>query len=164
MRKFLAVMLLCVPVAAQKMHVKVAAQTIDGVPFTRYVPGIGLNNGNASANCAVYGNTANCSGSSTGSSIYLPSHTVSGSLRHVEMLLLLPDGRSTVVYCNDHLWGLTQAHLAACKNPEVDGVDADFSGDKVKLTWGVGLDGKKKESQTFIIGKVFPAPIPAPKP
>lgn len=154
-------LLLAVPACAQKMHVKVIKHAVDGVPFTRVVPGFGLNNGNATANCTAYGSTANCAANSSGSSIYLPAHTVEGSLTRIQMLLLLPDGRRVGIYCNDHFGGFAQAHLHTCKNPEADDLDADFSGDKVKLKWVVGIDGKKTESQIYLIDRVFP-PI-APK-
>ncbi len=39
-----------------------------------------------------------------------------------------------------------------------DEMEANFSGKKVKLTWPVGIDGKKKESETFIISQILPAP------
>jgi hypothetical protein len=145
--------LLCVPAFSQKMHVKVLTHTVDGQTVTRTVPGIGLSNVNAS------------SGAASGSSIYLPAHTQELTLAHIQMLLLLPDGRRVGVYCNDHPVGLEKSRIHACKNPEVDEFDADFSGANVKLTWGVGLDGKKKESETYTVGKVFPAePAAPPKP
>jgi hypothetical protein len=159
--KILAVLVVCLPIAAptfaQKMHVKVLTHTVDGTSVVRFVPGIGISNGAANANCAAYGNSANCSGTAAGSSIYVPAHTQDLTLSHIQMLLLLPDGRRVGVSCNDHAVGLAKARIHACKNPEVDEFESDFSGDKVKLTWGVGLDGKKKESETYIVGPVFPA-------
>ena len=146
-------LLLCVPAVAQKLHVKIDKRRVNGVPFTRYVPGIGLSNGSATVN----GNTANASGSS----IYAPPHTVEGSLTNIELLLLLPDGRSAAVFCGTHFSGLYQSRRHDCKYPEVDELEADFSGEKVKLTWGVGLDGKKKVSETYLIQKVYPATEPA---
>lgn len=141
----------------QKMTVKVLKHSVDGKSVTRIVPGIGINSGNANANCGAYGSSINCSGSSSGNSIFLPAHTQEMTLNHIEMLLLLPDGRRAGVYCNDHGVGLDKHRIHYCKNPEVDEFEADFSGAKVKLTWGVGLDGKKKESDTYIVGRVFPA-------
>jgi len=150
------------------MHVKVLEHRINGAAYTRVVPGIGLSNGNATANCGANGSVANCSATSNGTSIYLPPQVVSGMLEHIEMLLLLPDGRRVGVYCNDRtklMQPLTgPRRIQACKNPEVDELEADFSGKNVKLTWGVGLDGKKKESETYIVGPVYPAPTPAAKP
>lgn len=160
--KTFALLLLCIGTGsfAQKMHITVISHTVDGVPFVRYAPGIALRNGNATVNCAAYGNTANCSGNESGNSIFLPAHTVEGSLNHIQMLLQLPDGRRVGVYCNDHFGSFAQSHLHTCKNPEVDELEADFSSDKVKLTWGIGLDGKKKESETYTVGKVFPSTPP----
>lgn len=157
-------LLLTVPVTAQKMHVKVIEHSVDGKQFTRLIPGIGLSNGSATANCGAYGNTANCSATSAGNSVYLPAHTIELSMAHIQMLLLLPDGRRVGVFCNDHFGSFAQSRLHTCKNPEVAELDADFSGDKVKLTWGVGLDGKKKESETYTVGPVYPAPTAPAKP
>jgi hypothetical protein len=156
-------MMLCVPAFAQKMHVKVVEHTIDGTPYTRVVPGIGLSNGNATANCGAYGSGANCSATSNGNSIYLPPQAVSGMMAHIQILLLLPDGRRVGVYCNDRVIMLGP-RTRPCKNPLVDEFEADFSGKNVKLTWGVGLDGKEKESETYTVGPVYPAPTPAAKP
>lgn len=158
----LAVLLLCVPAFGQKMHVKVLEHTVDGRSYTRVVPGVVINNGNANANCGAYGNTANCSGASSGTTISAPAHRQEGMLAHIQMLLLLPDGRRVGVYCNDKDVGVLQQRIHACKNPEVDEFEADFSGKNVKLTWGVGLDGKKKESQIYIVGPVYPTPAAKP--
>jgi hypothetical protein len=49
--KALAVFLiLCIPAFGQKMEVKVVRQFVDGHPYTRMVPGIGIGNANATAN------------------------------------------------------------------------------------------------------------------
>jgi hypothetical protein len=156
-------LLLCVPAVAQKMHVKVIEHSVDGRQFTQMIPGFGMSNGNAVANCATYGNAANCSATSNGNSVYMPAHTVQVSMAHIQMLLLLPDGRRVGVYCNDHVIMLGP-RVRACKNPEVNEFEADFSGEKVKLTWGVGLDGKKKISETYMVGPVYPAPTTEAKP
>jgi hypothetical protein len=161
--KTLVLLLLCLPACAQKMHVKVVAHTVDGRSVMRVIPGMTLNNGNANANCGSYGNSVNCSGTTSGNSVSLPSRTQETTLAHIQMLLLLPDGRRVGVYCNDKDVGLLQQRIHACKNPETDELEANFSGKNVKLTWGVGLDGKKKESQTYIVGPVYPAPAAQPK-
>lgn len=165
MLKFLVVVMMCVGACAfaQKLHVKVLEHSVDGRPFSRVVPGFGMNNGNANANCAAYGKTANCSVNSSGSSMFLPAHTVDGVVAHIQMLLLLPDGRRVEVICDDHFWGLTQAHQHHCKNPEVEEFEGDFSGEKVKLKWSVGIGGNKTDSETYRVGKVYPAPTPEGK-
>jgi hypothetical protein len=164
MKSLVLLFLCCLSAGAQKLHVKVLTHTVDGKTFTRVVPGIGASNGNANANCGAYGNSVNCSTAAAANSIYLPAHTQELMLAHIQMLLLLPDGRRAGVYCNDHTVGLAQSRIHTCKNPEVDEFEADFSGAKVKLTWGVGLDGKKKESETYVVGPVYPAPTSEPKP
>ncbi len=54
--------------------------------------------------------------------------------------------------------GRTNAHRRNCKNPTVDELEANFSGDKVKLTWVAGMGGKKKDSEMFTILRIFPDP------
>jgi hypothetical protein len=159
MKSLLVFLCLSTCAVAQKMHVKVLGHSINETPYTRMVPGIVMNNGTASANCGAYGNTANCSGAGNGSSISLPAHEVSGTMTHIELLLLLPDGRRVGVYCNDHPKG---AKMHFCQNPGTDELEANFSGANVKLTWGVGLDGKKKASETYVVGRVYPAPASTP--
>jgi hypothetical protein len=162
--KALLLLLICVPAVAQKLHVKVLEHSVNGTPFTKFVPGVSYSNGTTQANVNSYGNTATGTATSSGTSIYTPPHTVQVVVGHVDMVLLLPDGRRVAVSCDDHFWGLTQAHQHYCKNPEVDEFEADFSGDKVKLKWGIGIDGKKTESETYRVGKVYPAPAQEAKP
>jgi len=149
----LALLLLSSCAFGQKLHVKIISHRIAGQEYSRYVPGIGFNNGNATANCGAYGNNVNCSGAASGHSIYMPAHVVNDYVRDIDMVLLLPDGRKAFVGCQDRLrtaW--KRPHL--CKNPTADEAEADFSGEKVKLKWGVGIDGKKTKSETFTIYSV----------
>ena len=124
-------LLCCLPAFAQKMHVKVLTHTVDGRSYTRTFPGLGSSKGNANANCGVYGNSANCSGAASGNSISVPAHTQGETLAHIQMLLLLPDGRRVGVYCNDKDVGELRVRIHACKNPETDEMEADFSGKNV---------------------------------
>jgi hypothetical protein len=150
------------PIAAQKMSVRIVSHRIGGQEYSRYVPGVALNNGNATANCGAYGNTANCSGSANGSSVYVPAHVVTGYIKDIDMVLLLPDGRKVHVGCEDRLRTMWKGpHY--CKNPTTDDAEADFSGREVKLKWVVGIDGKKKDSETFIIYGVTPAETASPR-
>jgi hypothetical protein len=152
------IFLVSLPAAAQKLHVKVLAHTVDGKSVMRVVPGVNLSSGNANANCAAYGNSANCSSGASGNTVSIPARTQEVTMAHIQMLLLLPDGRRVGVYCNDHARPGAPLYTHYCKNPEVDEFEANFSGDKVKLTWGVGLDGKKKVSEAYVVGPVYPAP------
>src|ERR1700748_341869 len=144
MKTLVVLLLCCLPTYAQKMHVKVLTHTVDGRNYTRVVPGAVVGSGNANSNCGSYGNSVNCSAEGSGNSVSLPAHTQGETLAHIQMMLLLPDGRRVGVYCNDKDVGELRVRIHACKNPETDELEADFSGKNVKLTWGVGLDGKKK--------------------
>lgn len=168
MKTFVLLFLCCLPVAAQKMHVKVLGRKSAGTTFTQYVPGFGLNNRAGSANCAAYGNTANCAANSTGTSIYAPAHEVQGYMSFTGLLLALSDGRAVEVSCADHFGSFNRNKFHVCKKPEVPEFEAEFSGAKVKLIWAVGIDGKTKESEEYQVGKVYAAgeklPIVVPPP
>jgi hypothetical protein len=144
MKTLALLLLLCAPAFAEKMAVKVIAHSIDGKEYTRVVPGFAAGDGNALAN------------SYSTSSIYAPARAVQDSLTDIVMTLLLPDGRKIFVGCEDHSRGLSKRHN--CKNPTTDTLEADFSGDNVKLRWAADIDGKKKDSETFTILKILPAP------
>jgi hypothetical protein len=147
---------LCLSASAEKMNVKVIQHTVGSSAFTQFRPGFSTVNSSASANCAAYGNSASCAGTGSTSGFSVPSRTVQGSLSDIFMTLLLPDGRTVDVACQDHFWGLSN-NRHNCKNPMTDDLEADFSGDKVKLHWVAGIGGKKKDSETFSIMKIFPA-------
>ena len=74
------------------------------------------------------------------------------------MTLLLPDGRRVDVGCEDRPRGLTKFSRHSCKNPTADELEANFSGDKVKLSWREDGGGKKRECETFLVLRVLPAP------
>lgn len=134
----------------QKMSVKVLNHTDNGIPYRRFVPGMIFGRSNATA----YGNSASVSGSAVG----MPAHEIEGVLKNIELLLKLPDGRTVKVSCTDHKKiGMDPNRIHFCKEPQTDELEANFSGAKVKLTWGVGIDGKKKESDTYMVGPVYPA-------
>jgi hypothetical protein len=146
--KTLALLLfLCSPAFAEKVNVKVVEHTVGGTEYTQPLPDVSLGNGSESAD------------SYSTSSVYVPPpHSVQNSLTDILMTLLLPDGRRVLVGCEDHLSGLTKANRHNCKNPTADELEANFSGDKVKLSWVAGFGGKKKDSETFMIVKVLPSP------
>ena len=75
--------------------------------------------------------------------------------------LLLPDGRLAVVNCEskfaEHFAG-PAGNRRSCRMPIVEEIQADFNGDKAKLTWPVSLDGKKLQSETYRILGVINKP------
>jgi hypothetical protein len=146
MKTLALLLLLCSPAFAEKVNVKVVEHTVGGTEYTQPVPSVSSGNGSEPAD------------SYSTSWVYVPPHSVQNSLTDILMTLLLPDGRRVLVGCEDHLSGLTKANRHNCKNPTADELEANFSGDKVKLSWVAGLGGKKKDSETFMIVKVLPSP------
>jgi hypothetical protein len=146
MKTLALLLLLCLPAFAEKMNVKVVEHTVGGTEYTRPVPGVSLGDGGESA------------GSYSTSSFYVSPHSVQDSLTDILMTLLLPDGRKVLVGCEDHLRGLSKANRHSCKNPTADVLQANFSGDKVKLSWVAGIGGKKNDSETFMVLTVLPSP------
>jgi hypothetical protein len=146
MKTIALLLLLCAPAFAEKMAVKVIAHSIDGKEYTRIVPGFAAGDGNALAN------------SYSTSSVYAPAQAVQDSPTDIVMTLLLPDGRKIFVGCEVHFSGLSKTNRHNCKNPTADTLEADFSRDNVKLRWAADIDGKKKDSETFTILKILPAP------
>lgn len=96
------------------------------------------------------------------SSYVLASGTVAtgGNIKGHELALQLPDGRTVAVACRQKTnWtDWSQGALRDCRIPLGDTAQADFDGNKVKLSWPVSLDGKKTESETYEIVEVEAAP------
>lgn len=75
-------------------------------------------------------------------------------MRGATYSLQLPDGRVAVVNCEskfaEHMAGRA-GNIRSCRMPIVDDIQAEFNGDKAKLSWPVRLDGKKLASETYRI-------------
>ncbi|WP_353072225.1 hypothetical protein [Tunturiibacter gelidiferens] len=100
--KIIAALFFClleISASAEKMNVKVIEHSIGEKSYTQYVPGF-----TPAPSAGV---------------IYQTPHAVQGSLTDIFMTLLLPDGRSVDVVCQDHFWGLSN-NRHNCKNPTVD--------------------------------------------
>ena len=164
MKLFLCLLILASAAFAEKMNVRVLRHTVGDTDYTKIVSGLVSDDGSSFANCDAYASTANCHGSSSTSTVSSPPQTAAASLTDVLMTLLLPDGRTIDVGCEDHLSGLTNARRHDCKNPTTNDLEANFSGDKVKLTWVAGIGRKKKDSGIFTILRIVPAAIPTPTP
>lgn len=143
----------------QKMDVKIVQRQTGETNYDYVVPGHFSSSSNGSANCNAYGDTANCSGSSTTNGYVTPSREVSYSVTGATFSLLLPDGRVAIVNCvskfKERMAGPAGNHRS-CRMPLVDNIEADFKGKNAKLYWPVSLDGKKFESETYKILAVLP--------
>ena len=159
---FLAVLFFstCVPFSfGQQMDVKIIQRQSEQTNYDYVVAGYSSSSSSGSVNCNAYGNTANCSGSNTTNGYTTPSRAVSFSVMGATYSLLLPDGRIVVVNCvskfAERMAGAAGNHRS-CRMPLVDNIQADFKGNKAKLSWVVSLDGKKRESETYTILAVLP--------
>lgn len=159
---FIAVLLfpICASLAfGQKMDVKIIQRQSAETTYDYVVAGYSSSSSHANANCNAYGNTANCSGSSTANVYTIPPREVSFNVMGATYSLLLPDGRVAIVNCvskfQERMAGPAGNHRS-CRMPLVDDIQADFKGNKAKLSWVVSLDGRKRESETYSILAVLP--------
>jgi hypothetical protein len=157
MRELLiGVFVLCtaVPTFGQKLSVKIVNREDNETQYTYVVPGYSTSNSTTNVNCYDTGSNVNCNGSTRTTGTSTPGHEVSFSVRGATYSLLLPDGRVAVVNCEskfaEHMAG-PSGNKRSCRMPIVDDIQADFSGDKAKLSWPVSLDGKKMASETYKI-------------
>ncbi|HUZ97468.1 MAG TPA: hypothetical protein VMU57_21390 [Edaphobacter sp.] len=151
---------ICASLAScQNMDVKIIQRQSAETTYNYVVAGYSSSTSNGSVNCNAYGNTANCSGSSTTQGYTAPAREVSFNVIGATYSLLLPDGRVVIVNCvskfQERMAGAAGNHRS-CRMPLVDEIQADFKGKKAKLSWVVSLDGKKRESETYSILAVLP--------
>jgi hypothetical protein len=130
-----------------KLTVQIVNRQANTSQYGYVVPGYA----NSNCNVAVLGNTASSSCSGSG----MPAVAAKFQVQGATLSLLLPDSRIVVVNC-DAKANWTDWHKGLyrdCRVPPADTVEAEFNGDKAKLSWSVSLDGSKKESETFkVIG------------
>lgn len=163
MKLTIAVLILLSPVYAfaQKLDVKIVDRQNNDTEYTYVVPGSFNSRSNASADCSTFGNSANCSGSSTSSGYITPSQQVSYHVIGATFALQLPDGRVAIVNCESKFaerFAGPAGNRRSCRRPLVDDIQAEFKGDKAKLEWIVSIDGKKKQTETYKIIAVLDKP------
>ena len=82
-------------------------------------------------------------------------------MRGAPFSLQLPDGRIAVVNCDikfaEHFAGAAGNHRD-CRQPLIDDIQVEFSGNSAKLKWPVSIDGKKIESETYKILGILDKP------
>lgn len=139
---------------AQNMRVTVVNRAGTETGFSRHIPGTSNSDSSGSAYCA----SGNCSANISSQSTYSDPHEESTSVNGSQLVLLLPDGRKAVIACDYKRTIHSVTGLRDCRVPPIDQIDAAFSGNKVKLSWSVSLDGKKKETETYKMVSVIAAP------
>jgi hypothetical protein len=157
-----AILLSTIPVAAQKLDVRVIDRQDHTSDYSYVVPGYSsstsTSNTNCNGNADTYGSNTNvnvnCGGTTTTNGYSTPARAGRFSVRGSTLSLLLPDGRVAVVNCDikfaEHFAGAAGNHRN-CRIPLVDHFQVDFNKDNAKLVWPVSLDGKKMESETYKI-------------
>ena len=124
--------------------------------YTYFLPGYSTAYANTNVNCFGSDNTANCSGSTRVTQTNMPARSGSFDVQGATFALQLPDGRVVVVNCDskfaERFLGPAGNHRS-CRTPLIDEIQAEFSGANAKLKWPVSIDGKKMESETYILQK-----------
>jgi len=146
--------------AATKLDVTVIDRQDSESGYSYIVPATAMASSTADASCSGTAANVNCSGSSRTSTTGTPVLVGSYSVRGATLSLRLPDGRVAVVNCeskaNHTEW--TGNAIRSCRIPSTDRLKAEFNGEKAKLTWTVGIDDKKTQSETYRIVAVLGRP------
>lgn len=145
--------------AAEKLTVRIVDRQTNDADYSYVVPGSLLAQSNSNANCFGFGNSVNCSGSTTTTGSVIPPHPVSYAVRGATFTLQLPDGRLVVVNCESKYAPKGDyINRRSCRMPLVNDIRAEFSRDNAKLIWPVSLDGKKMQSETYKILAILDKP------
>lgn len=147
--------------AAERLNVTIIDRQTGETDYSYVVPGFANAQSNSNANCAAYGSSVNCAGSTTTTATTAPAHFVPFKVRGATFTLQIPDGRVVVVNCESKFAEKFAGHRGNkrdCRVPLTNDIQAEFDGDKAKLIWPVSLDGKKMESETYKILGIFNKP------
>lgn len=124
------------------------------------MPGYSKTTTDANANCYAGGVAVNCQGSSASSTLTTPATTGSYELTGATLTLQLPDGRVAVVNCDTKTnwteW--TTRTSRSCRVPMVKTLEAEFTGNKVKLRWQIGINNEKAMQETYNLTALLDKP------
>jgi hypothetical protein len=141
---------------AQKLDVKIIDRQDSATGYTYTAPAYFNSQSNSNINC--YGDVT-CNASTTTSGSISPPRKISYQVRGATFTLQLPDGRAAVVNCESkYMPRGDYINRRDCRMPLVDNIQAEFHGDKAKLTWIVSLDGKKTQSETYKVLAILDKP------
>jgi hypothetical protein len=131
-------------VSAQKIEVSVLYRQESDVLYHAVVPGYSGPNADVTGACTLDPDPANCPDpSQTKSEVATP-------LIGTTLSLGLPDGRIAVVNCIDrHSAKGNYVNRHTCGMPLTQRAEAEFTGENAKLSWIVGADRQKIESETY---------------
>lgn len=136
--------------SAQKLDVSVLYRQDSDVNYFAVVPGYSSQAASeASPNCALDPNPADCSPNGQANALLSAQGEVTYNVVGTTLSLLLPDGRVALVNCmNKYSPKGNYINRRSCAMPLVDHVQAEFSGKTAKLKWSAGPDSKV-ESETY---------------
>jgi hypothetical protein len=143
-----------VSAAAQRVPVSVLYRQDSDVVYHAVVPGYSGPNADITGACTLDPDPANCPD---------PKQDVSGAptytLIGTTLSLGLPDGRIAVVNCvSKHSANGNYINRRSCGVPLSERAEADFNGQSAKLSWTVGPEGKKTESETYRVVALLAKP------
>ena len=143
-----------VSASAQKVPVNVLYRQDSDVVYHAVVPGYSGPNADITGACTLDPDPANCPD---------PKQDVSGApvynLVGTTLSLGLPDGRIAVVNCvSRHSANGNYINRHSCGMPLGERAEADFAGQSAKLSWTVGTDGKKTESELYRVVALLAKP------
>jgi len=139
---------------AQKIEASVLYRQASDVAYHAVIPGYSGPNADITGACTLDPDPANCPSPSSSSGE--PTYTLIGTT----LSLGLPDGRIALVNCIDrHSAKGNYINRQSCGMPLGERVDVEFTGHSAKLTWLVGPEGKKAESQTYKVVAMLAKPV-----
>src|SRR6266478_9702098 len=141
----IALILACpAPALAQNLTVKIIDRQDHDTDYTYVVPAHWFSNSSTNVSCGGSDANVNCNGSTNTTGTVTPPHQVSYHVRGATFTLQLPDGRGVIVNCESKYAPKGDyINRRDCRMPLVENIQAEFHGDKAKLTWVVSIDGKK---------------------
>lgn len=133
--------------SAEKVQVNVLYRQDSDVVYHAVIPGYSGPNADITGACTLDPDPANCPADTQANAT---SGEVNYTVVGTTLSLGLPDGRVAVVNCvNRYSAKGNYINRRSCGMPMVERVDAEFNGKIAKLTWPVGPNGKKIESETY---------------
>jgi hypothetical protein len=132
--------------SAQKVEASVLYRQDSDNRYIAVVPGYSGPDADITGACMLDPDPANCPPVNATSENGSPNYLLVGTT----LSLLLPDGRVALVNCQNRYSSKGNSiNRRSCGMPMVPRVEAEITGPIAKLTWAIGTDGKKTESETY---------------
>ena len=140
---------------AQKVSVSVLYRQDSDIVYHAVIPGYSGPNADVTGACTLDPDPANCPDTKQVSDSKEPMYLLTGTT----LSLGMPDGRIALVNCvSRHSANGNYINRRSCGMPLTERADAEFLGQSAKLSWIVGTDRKKSESETYRVVAVLPKP------